>query len=315
MTPFTSSNHSYIASIARYLFGIGAALWLLIMAMQPDVGFVAPLPWMGVFWFLQTSIGLFVLQSVLYLLSRLERVQQWPLWLLVTGSGIIGSAVLTPIYWLIGEGLMESLLGFRALADDDDDDVTEHIFGAAALIQEFGNIVAPVTASWILISWPRLQGLLPPLIFRQSKPYISEIVMEEQPMDGRASSTNPAWRSSLPAELGSDVTAVTSEMQYLRVWTTKGSALILGALQEVEDTEGSAGIRVHRSWWVNASHVRCVRRTRNMLVCKLDDGREIPVSRRRKNEVLARFGDTAIYDAVPEVTAVPAIKPQSPNSR
>jgi hypothetical protein len=31
----------------------------------------------------------------------------------------------------------------------------------------------------------------------------------------------------------------------------------------------------------------------------LSDGREIPVSRRRKADVLARFGDSARYDVVP----------------
>jgi hypothetical protein len=36
--------------------------------------------------------------------------------------------------------------------------------------------------------------------------------------------------------------AVKSELQYLRVWTTRGAALVLGSLQEMEDEEGSAGL-------------------------------------------------------------------------
>ena len=80
-------------SILRYLLGTGSALWLLVMALQPDVGFAAPLPWMGLFWLLKISTGLAVLQSVLYLLSRSQYWQTLPLWLLVAASGVAGAAL------------------------------------------------------------------------------------------------------------------------------------------------------------------------------------------------------------------------------
>lgn len=115
----------------------------------------------------------------------------------------------------------------------------------------------------------------------------------------------PAWRASLPRELGDDLVAVTSELQYLRVWTTRGCALVLGALQDVEDAEGTAGMRVHRSWWVHARHVRSVRGRGAGAVCTLSDGREVPVSRRRKTQVLARFGEAALYQVA--ATALPAV--------
>jgi DNA-binding LytR/AlgR family response regulator len=110
-----------------------------------------------------------------------------------------------------------------------------------------------------------------------------------------AQAARSAWRDALPSELGDDIIAVSSELQYLRVWTSRGSALILGALQNVEDAEGAAGIRVHRSWWVHANHVRSVRRRADALVCTMSDGLEVPVSRRRKADVLARFGDSARF--------------------
>jgi DNA-binding LytR/AlgR family response regulator len=99
----------------------------------------------------------------------------------------------------------------------------------------------------------------------------------------------------LPSELGDDLIAVTSELQYLRVWTSRGCALVLGSLQQVEDEEGAAGIRLHRSWWVHARHVRSVRRRGEGAVCELSNGREVPVSRRRKTDVLVRFGDGTRY--------------------
>jgi len=293
------------ASIFRYLGGTGCALWLLVMALQPDVGFRAPGPWMGLFWLVTIGSGLAVLQSLLYFLSRRKQLQQWPLWSLVAASGILGSALLTPLYWLIGDGLMQAILGFEATLDDEGEAGTIAGFGLTALVQEFGDLVGPVTAAWLLISLPRLQGLLPPvLVQRQDSDDSAGTVEVSQPMPEN-SNTRPIWRQALPKELGDDVIAVSSELQYLRVWTTRGSALFLGALQEVEDIEGMTGMRIHRSWWVHAGHVRTVRRKADGLVCQLSNGREVPVSRRRKADVLARFGDAARYEtssASPAVT-------------
>lgn len=293
------------ASIFRYLGGTGCALWLLVMALQPDVGFRAPRLWMGLFWLVTIGSGLAVLQSLLYFLSRRKQLQQWPLWSLVAASGILGSALLTPLYWLIGDGLMQALLGFEATLDDERDAGTIAGFGFAALVQEFGDLVGPVTAAWLLISLPRLQGLLPPVLVQRQDSDDSAGTVDVSESTSDYSNTRPLWRQALPKELGDDVIAVNSELQYLRVWTTRGSTLILGALQEVEDTEAMAGMRIHRSWWVHAGHVRTVRRKADGLVCQLSDGREIPVSRRRKADALARFGDAARYEtssASPAVT-------------
>lgn len=307
-------------SIARYLGATGAALWAVVMAFHPDPGFAAPWPWMALFWALQIGVGLAVLQTVLYLMSRAAWLHRGPLWLLVVISGVVGAGLLTPVYWLIGEGLMQTVLGFEASLDDDGDTGVLLPFGVQALLQEFAEIVAPVTASWVLISWPRLQGLLPPLVISPRTtaiPAEPSIPLEEPLATATAMSTNAsasgtanpasaaAWRAGLPPELGEDLVAVTSELQYLRVWTTRGCALVLGALQDVEDAEGLAGMRVHRSWWVHARHVRSVRSRGDGAVCILGDGREVPVSRRRKAEVLARFGEAALYQVA--ATAPPAV--------
>ncbi|ALO47146.1 LytTR family DNA-binding domain-containing protein [Pseudohongiella spirulinae] len=297
-TVHRSAYPASATSIFRYLGSTGCALWLLVMALQPDVGFIAPWSWMGFFWLLTISSGLIVLQSALYALSRSQQLQQWPLWTLVAASGILGSLVLAPLYWLIGEGLMQALLGFEATADDELDAGAIADFGFSALAQELSEFVGPVTAAWLLISLPRLQGLLPPVLVQRQANDNSQTAIEPSVAAPDIIHKRPLWRQSLPGELGNDVIAVRSELQYLRVWTTRGSTLILGALQEVEDSETTAGMRIHRSWWVHASHVRTVRRKADGLVCQLSDGREIPVSRRRKAEVLARFGEASRYETV-----------------
>ena len=285
-------------SIARYLGGTGLALWVFVMALMPDPGFMAPWLWMALFWALQIGVGLTILQTILYLMSRVDSKGRMPLWSLVAMSGLCGSVVLAPIYWLIGEGLMQQFMGFAETIDTDELRSLERTLGWAALVEEWLEISGPVIAGWALISWPRLQGLLPPLVQKTNRSVDEPLVALSQELKVIEVSVR-SWREALPKELGDDVMAVKSELQYLRVWTTRGAALVLGSLQEVEDEEGSAGMRVHRSWWVHARHVRTVGRRGEAAICELSDGREVPISRRRKADAIARFGDRARYQEMP----------------
>ena len=285
-------------SIARYLGGTGLALWAFVMALMPDPGFMAPWLWMALFWALQIVVGLTILQTILYLMSRVDSKGRMPLWSLVAMSGLCGSVVLAPIYWLIGEGLMQQFMGFAETIDTDELRSVERTLGWAALVEEWLEISGPVIAGWALISWPRLQGLLPPLVQKTNRSVDEPLVALSQELKVIEVSVR-SWREALPKELGDDVMAVKSELQYLRVWTTRGTALVLGSLQEVEDEEGSAGMRVHRSWWVHARHVRTVGRRGEAAICELSDGREVPISRRRKADAIARFGDRARYQEMP----------------
>ena len=285
-------------SIARYLGGTGLALWAFVMALMPDPGFMAPWLWMALFWALQIGVGLTILQTILYLMSRVDSKGRMPLWSLVAMSGLCGSVVLAPIYWLIGEGLMQQFMGFAETIDTDELRSVERTLGWSALVEEWLEISGPVIAGWALISWPRLQGLLPPLVQKTNRSVDEPLVALSQELKVIEVSVR-SWREALPKELGDDVMAVKSELQYLRVWTTRGAALVLGSLQEVEDEEGSAGMRVHRSWWVHARHVRTVGRRGEAAICELSDGREVPISRRRKADAMARFGDRARYQEMP----------------
>lgn len=234
-------------SIARYLGGTGLALWVFVMALMPDPGFMAPWLWMALFWALQIGVGLTILQTILYLVSRVDSKGRMPLWSLVAMSGLCGSVVLAPIYWLIGEGLMQQFMGFAETIDTDELRSVERTLGWAALVEEWLDISGPVIAGWALISWPRLQGLLPPLVQKTNWSVDEPLVaLSQEPKVIEVSVRS--WREALPRELGDGVIAVKSELQYLRVWTNRGAALVLGSLQEVEDEEGSAGMRIHRSW-------------------------------------------------------------------
>ena len=305
MTLQTSSSPTGIRSIVSYLGGAGVALLALVLALEPDVGFTAPFVWMALFWALQIGVGLATLQCALFLITRVDRFQQLPLWVVVIASGIAGSIFLSPIYWLIGEGLMEQVLGFPVRVDADEAVEVSVAFGIPAILDEFVDIVGPVTAAWALISWPRLQRLVPPLLntplakSAESDPLITSLPEQDGAL------LKPAWRVALPSELGGELIAVGSELQYLRVWTTRGSALVLGSLQQVEEAEGPNGIRTHRSWWVNAQYVARVRGKGDGAVCEMSNGLEVPVSRRRKAEMLARFGNSASFNSAAIAIASP----------
>ena len=305
MTLQTSSSPTGIRSIVSYLGGAGVALLALVLALEPDVGFTAPFVWMALFWALQIGVGLAALQCALFLITRVDRFQQLPLWVVVIASGIAGSIFLSPIYWLIGEGLMEQVLGFPVRVDADGAVEVSLTFGIPAILNEFVDIVGPVTSAWALISWPRLQRLVPPLLNTplaksvESDPLITSLPEQDGAL------LKPAWRVALPSELGGELIAVGSELQYLRVWTTRGSALVLGSLQQVEEAEGPNGIRTHRSWWVNTQYVARVRGKGDGAVCEMSNGLEVPVSRRRKAEMLARFGNSASFNSAAIAIASP----------
>ncbi|MFC3149373.1 LytTR family DNA-binding domain-containing protein [Piscinibacterium candidicorallinum] len=329
--------------ITRYLTVTGLALVALLVSLDPDVGFTAPWAARLLFWVLQIASGLLVLQSLLYLLTRRFGASRMPSWALVLLSAVFGSIVLAPLYWLIGEGLMQQWLGYPARPDDDGS-ISPTLGGQ--VLAEFFDIVIPVTMAWALICLPRLHWLVPPLLHAEVRSAVSQpaaalgcspcagvestvgtapqihspIGLNVVPNDVASSDPatpvaiaagtfsapiSPSWCERLPTEMGTDVIAVASELQYLRVWTTRGCALILGTLADVEDEGGAQGLRVHRSWWIACDHVISVRRTATGAVCLMSDGCEVPVSRRRRAEVLARFGDGAKYRIDGASKAVP----------
>ena len=342
--PMTSSANS--AGILRYLTLVGLAFLALMVTLEPDVGFSAPPAARLLFWALQIAVGLVILQSVLYLLTRRFGASRLPSWALVLLSGVLGSIVLAPLYWLIGEGLMQGWLGYPERSDADSDDLLGAAF-SHPLLREYLEIVGPVTAGWALICMPRLHWLVPPMLHVRTEPAAevqppaaesasasanagSAVVRADSSAAGPSASVpepisarpfeagkptavaiptevllpRDSWCERLPTELGTDVIAVASELQYLRVWTSRGCALILGALGEVESQGAEHGLRVHRSWWVSREHVVSVRRTATGTVCLMSNGREVPVSRRRSAEVLARFGDGVRYRAARASEAV-----------
>ena len=85
----------------------------------------------------------------------------------------------------------------------------------------------------------------------------------------------------LPHEFGRDILALEAEDHYVRVHTARGDTLVLGSLSDaIRDVEASgfAGQRTHRSWWVANSAVVANDQRGRVVVLRLTNGIEVPVS-------------------------------------
>ncbi len=91
----------------------------------------------------------------------------------------------------------------------------------------------------------------------------------------------PLLFEKLPPELGRDLICLRAQDHYIEVMTTRGRATVLMRLSDAErDLAGLAGLRVHRSWWVNLDHVADFVRTEGGgMDLTLSNGQVIPVAR------------------------------------
>ena len=85
----------------------------------------------------------------------------------------------------------------------------------------------------------------------------------------------------LPPKIGWEIIAVSSEANYLRVYTRLGDAMILGSLTDAEKALADLPmIRIHRSHSVNGHHVTDM----TSKEATLETGLTLPLSRRRATE-------------------------------
>lgn len=96
-----------------------------------------------------------------------------------------------------------------------------------------------------------------------------------------AGAAPPRFLDRLPGKLkGAELYAVQSEGHYLRLYTSKGSDLILMRLSDaLAELEGLEGAQTHRSWWVAKAAVEGAARSDGRASLSLRGGIEAPVSR------------------------------------
>ncbi len=289
MSRLTNATVLGVAPLYKTLPIAGAILVLLFVLMKPESTSGFSFGERLLFWTAHISLGL----ASIVVASRLLRprlMSSVPLPLAVIVTGLAGAALLAPVYLGLEQLIPERLRD----APDDWLDVFASRGLPQAVLAEFLEIAPVFVAVWIAINLP--------LLFPRS--YLSDATPPDP--DGPRDPVRDAvpgetgnrprrndFYARLPLAIGSDVVAISSDMQYLHVHTTLGKCMILGSLREAVAMLGEAGMLTHRSHWVAHDHVeRLVRKDGNW-ECLVTGGLRIPVSRRNRSHVLDWHGSQA----------------------
>ncbi|MEM8997713.1 MAG: LytTR family DNA-binding domain-containing protein [Acidobacteriota bacterium] len=308
----------------RYLLASGLVVSLLFTVIAPAASAGFDLPGRFLYWTLHVFGALGALAAAQATLGRSARWRRRP-WLTTSVAGVLGAWLFAPL--ALG---LEQVLGLVPEPDGDILDAWALRWGSAgALAVEALELTAPVAATWVALNMPWLLRLdftpAPGPAAAESRssevravdpsPRVEETDVEpadgapgghpdprEGPAPGTANRPGDAHREDgfvdlLPAALGRDVAALSSQLHYLEVHTTRGRALVLYNLKDAVDELERVldGLQIHRSHWVADAHVRRLTRRSGGWICELNTGLELPVSRRRAADAKRRWGAGATY--------------------
>lgn len=262
-----------------YLVGAGTALALAIALLDPQVTSGLSLPMRLLFWLANVGAALAILEITQLALGRTP-LARWlaPLPLVIV-AGVLGSALFAGV----------SLVTLDQIIAQDADK-TPDVLSVLGFLQEIRDSAGETVLFWVLLNSPRL------IIMAQQDDSERQSGPEEAGQDGThfpepdagMDATLVELRRRLPRRLGTDIVALTAELHYLRVHTRLGEALILMSFgRAVEALARVPGMAVHRSHWVAFNHVASLRSDADHVVCVMDTGLDIPVSRRNRSRLRA----------------------------
>ncbi len=184
------------------------------------------------------------------------------LWLVLLTGAIAAQLLVYPVNYALVGFFQNSLLP----------DVVSRPSVPATLVSLIKSSV-PGVALWIGINLAlhRFMGLS-----RYGYPLESPPPAEIERVEAPA----PSFFGRIPAHLGTSVQALAAEEHYMRVYTDRGSALMLYRTSDaIRELAGRDGCQVHRSYWVAREAVAEVVRTGGQVSLRLHDGLLVPVSR------------------------------------
>jgi len=255
-----------------YLFAVGVVLLGAVISLGGDLGLTAPLLLISIIWALHLSVGLMALRLGVIGLSRWRVTAGWSDPPLLAMAGLLTSFVLAPFSLAI-----DQVLTARGVVTDDPPlaDLAQWPIGIFA---EWARVLGPSLLVALLLGLPAWWSL-------RNAPPTPNIDLQPALAIG-------SCLQRLPPALGTDLIAVRSELQYVRIYTTRGNALVLGALKDIAEQCGADGQLVHRSWWVANRHVRTLRRRGARYLLTMTNDLEVPVSRRRQPALISQFGSS-----------------------
>jgi hypothetical protein len=240
------------------------------------------------FWSAHVGLGLLGILAASKLI-RPHLVRNTPAWLALFLTGLVGAAMLAPLYLLL-EGLAPP-----RLADEPDDwlDFFAMRGPVQSVIAEFLEVAPVFLAAWFAVNIPLLVtrpdlddspsgGRGGPGGGGRGKPVSREPRESQEGHDG--------LYSRLPRAIGRDIILVSSDMHYLHVYTTQGKCMILGTIRDAAEQLGDQGMLVHRSHWVAHRHVIRLARSGRSWECVMSNDQRVPVSRRNQSRVSEWYG-------------------------
>ncbi|MWP40136.1 hypothetical protein GQY15_21550 [Rhodobacter sphaeroides] len=286
-----------------YLVAAGTMLSFGLALSEPSASSGLGLPARFVFWLAHVASALTLYELAQITLGRIAIFGSMPPLLSVTVVGVLGALLfsafnlllLDRIVFLIGDVLDPESISLTGLMDELRDS------GAVSVL------------FWLLLNSPRL------IMIAEQKdadePGDSPSAEVAAAPAGATSAPSEAGRllldllSRLPRRIGTDIVAISAELHYLRVYTLAGEALILMSFGRAVEALGVIpGQTIHRSHWIALAHVATVESEGNRVICRLDTGLDLPVSRThraRLRAALASRDHQRVLHAVERITPAP----------
>lgn len=257
-----------------YIAACSVALTLVFASIGPaatdGVRFLESL----VFWGAHISLALILLSVCQVAVSLVRVFSGKPALVQITIAGLLGVLFFAPIAIVLDQ-LFATVFGT---------DLDEHSGIAALLLEELSNYVVPMLLCWYLVNAPKL-------IEVASDQKVSSSAAHEENSTSAPSESEDA-EIEIPLELRVHVVAMSAELHYLRVYTASSDKLILFNFGHAIDAFGERrGMQIHRSHWISLDHVKEIRRDGSRMVCEMDNGLVLPVSRPYRSELRRQIGE------------------------
>ena len=249
------------SGIFWYFVTVTAVLSLGQILFEPAGVFGLKAWQLSVFILTQNFAALFILIAVTAVLSSVTGLRRVPDLVLIIFAGLVGTIFLTPI--ALG---LEIWFMPQDLSDGTD---PNKAFNIVSLMTEASQVAVPLSVIWFVMNLPVLW----------------------QPDRGSGQDALPSTAglsAKIPPAIGTDIIYMQAQQHYLKVTTALGTAFVLYPLKDaMEDVRALRGIQVHRSYWVALEHIKSLKGARQDACVVMNDGTEIPVSRRRYSDVKA----------------------------
>jgi hypothetical protein len=274
-----------VAPVKTSLLVMGGVISVFCTLIEPQVSAGLSLLPRFAFWVSHVGMGLLGILLASLIFSRCRPHRQLSLFVTIGLTGMLGTLLATP-----------GLLLLEKFFPEEINPEWLDIFGRRgwwqALLAEYLQVLPKLLPIWYLVNLPLLfnKPVLYPL---PENPGPDAPPDEQAQREAELRQRRERLYEKLPEIIGRDIVAISSDLHYLNVHTVLGKFLVLGSLKHYAEAFGDEGVLVHRSNWVAKRHVVKVRTSASgeEAYCLMSNGLKVPISRSRKKQVKAVFGD------------------------